>query len=231
MFPYKNPALSPEERAKDLLSRMTVREKIMQMVLDRISENFNAEEFDKKYPDGLGATYNTINLKASDINRMQKHMMENTRLGIPISMHSESLHGFFCNGATVYPQAIGLGATFDPTLVGNIANAIGNEVRAMGVTETYAPNLDISQDPRWGRVEENYGEDPYLTSRMGVSYIKNLQAHGIASCPKHYVAHGTPQAGINLSPVHAGMREFRETLLPSFAAAFVEGGAMSVMPA
>lgn len=232
MVPYKDSSLSPEVRAKDLLSRMTLREKIMQMVLyTQVNKDFDGDEFERKYPDGLGATYCTENLCAEEINRMQKHMLENTRLGIPISMHGESLHGFFCNGATVFPQAVGLGATFNPTLVCNIADVIGKEARAMGVTETYAPNLDISQDPRWGRVEENYGEDPYLTSRMGVAYVKALQSHGVASCPKHYVAHGTPQAGVNLSPVHVGERELRETMLKSFAAAFVEGGAMSVMPA
>ena len=232
MFHYKNPALSPEERAKDLLSRMTLREKVGQMQLVcKINRNFDGEEFDKTYPNGLGATYDTIELNPEEINRMQKHMVENTRLGIPIFMMSESLHGFFCNGATVFPQSIGLGASFDRKLVEEVAKAAGSDARSMGVFETYAPNLDLSKDPRWGRVEENYGEDPYLTSRLGVAYVKGLQSNGIAACPKHYVAHGTPEAGLNKAPVHAGERELRETMLKPFAAAFMEGGAMSVMPA
>ena len=232
MFPYKNPALSPEERAKDLLSRMTLREKVAQMQLYcKINRNFDGEKFDKEYPDGLGATYDTIELNPDEINRMQKHMLENTRLGIPIFMMGESLHGFFCNGATVFPQAIGLGASFDTKLVEEVAKAAGSNARSMGVFETYAPNLDLSRDPRWGRVEENYGEDPYLTSRLGVAYVKGLQSNGIAACPKHYVAHGSPEAGLNKAPVHAGERELRETMLKPFAAAFMEAGAMSVMPA
>lgn len=232
MIPYKNSQLSPQERARDLLSRMTLREKLAQMrLITQINRNFDGEAFDRVFPDGLGATYDTIALKAEEINRMQRHMIENTRLGIPIFMMSESLHGFFCDGATVFPQALGLGATFDPELIGEIASAIGREAHAMGIHETYAPNLDLSRDPRWGRVEENYGEDPYLTSRMGVAYIRGLQSHGIAASPKHYVAHGSPEAGINIAPVHAGERELRETMLKPFAAAFTEGGAMSVMPA
>lgn len=236
MLPYKNPELSPEERAKDLLSRMTLREKIAQMSLRTFVErNFDGEAFDKKYPNGLGATYDRSDedepLDPKMINKMQKHMLEETRLGIPMYMMSESLHGFMSTGATVYPCPLALGCTFDDELLGKFVSCIGKEVRSMGVHETYAPNLDLSKDPRWGRVEENYGEDPYLTSRMGVAYVKAIQAQGIAASPKHYVAHGTPEGGLNQSPVHAGERELRETMLKPFAAAFVEGKAMSVMPA
>lgn len=232
MIPYKNPALSPEERTKDLMSRMTLREKIAQMRLrSDVQIGFDGEAFDQKYPDGLGATYHTIEMDPVEINRMQRHMVENTRLGIPIFLMSESLHGFFCDGATVFPQAIGLGATFDTELLEEITTNVSEEIRSFGVVETYAPNLDISQDPRWGRVEENYGEDPYLTSRMGVAYIKGLQKNGVAASPKHYIAHGTPEGGLNKAPVHAGERELREIMLKPFAAAFTEAKAMSVMPA
>ena len=232
MFPYQNPALSPEERTKDLMSRMTLGEKLAQMrLVSDIQIDFDGAKFDKEYPDGLGSTYHTIEMDPAEINRMQKHMVENTRLGIPIFMMSESLHGFFCDGATVFPQAIGLGATFDTELIEEITTELSKVIRAFGVSETYAPNLDISRDPRWGRVEENYGEDPYLTSRMGVAYINGLQKHGVAACPKHYIAHGTPEGGINIAPVHAGERELREVMLKPFAAAFMEAKAMSVMPA
>ena len=232
MYPYKDSSLSPQERAKDLLSRMTLREKLAQLTLRvHLHQDFDPEAFDKNYPDGLGSAYDTGDIRPADINRMQKHMMENTRLGIPMFMMSESLHGFFCEGATVFPQAIGLGATFDTGLVHDIATVIGKESRAMGVVENYAPNLDLSREPRWGRVEENYGEDPYLTSRLGVAYVTGMQSQGVAACPKHYVAHGSPESGLNLSPVHAGERELRDTFLKPFAAAFQEAGAMSVMPA
>lgn len=231
MFPYKDPSLSPQERAKDLLSRMTLREKLAQLMLRAHIREFDPESFDAAYPDGLGSTYDTDKICVKTINRMQKHAVENTRLGIPIFMMSESLHGFFCDGATVFPQAIGLGATFDTDLLHEIGTVIGKESRAMGVVENYAPNLDLSREPRWGRVEENYGEDPYLTSRLGVAYIKGMQAQGVAACPKHYAAHGSPEAGLNLAPVHAGERELRDTFLKPFEAAFKEAKAMSVMPA
>ncbi len=232
MLPYKNPALSPEERARDLLSRMTLPEKLWQVrLISKLDENFDSAEFAGKFPHGIGGTYHTANLDPQDINAMQKHCLENTRLGIPMFMMGESLHGFFCDGATVFPQCIGMGATFDPALLNKIAARIGKEARSMGVHETFAPNLDLSREPRWGRVEENYGEDPYLTSRMGVAYVKGIQSQGVAACPKHYVAHGTPEGGVNIGPVHAGERELRETMLRPFAAAFQEGGALSVMPA
>ena len=107
-------------------------------------------------------------------NEVQKYQIENTRLGIPIVLHGESLHGLMCEGATVFPQAIGIGAAFDPEMAERIAKTAGKEAYIMGVRQTYAPNLDISRDPRWGRVEENYGEDPYLTGRIGAAYVKGL---------------------------------------------------------
>ncbi|MDD5603128.1 MAG: glycoside hydrolase family 3 N-terminal domain-containing protein [Eubacteriales bacterium] len=229
---YKNPLCTPESRAEDLLSQMTLKEKIAQMRLFKsVNKDFNGDSFTTKYPYGVGGTYDTDDLNAASINKMQQYMLEKTRLGIPLLMMGESIHGFKCDGATVFPQAIGLGATFDRNLIHDIADTIGTEMRAMGVFVTYAPNLDISRDPRWGRTEENYGEDPYLTSRLGTEYIKALQSHGVAACPKHYVAHGTPENGINMAPVHAGERELREVMLVPFEAAFIEGGAMCVMPA
>ena len=229
---YQDPSYSPRERARDLLSRMTAEEKISQLwLVPAVLNGFDEESFLTQYPCGLGATYGTDTLDPTLLDRIQRCQIERTRLGIPLLFMSESLHGFKQNGATVFPQCIGLGATFHPELVGKIADAIGTEVRAFGVRETYAPNLDLSREPRWGRVEENYGEDPYLTSRYAVEYITNLQKHGVAACPKHYAAHGSPEGGVNLSPVHAGERELREVFLPPFAAAFRDAGAMSCMPA
>ncbi len=231
MLPYKDKSLSPEKRANDLLCRMTLREKIAQMqIRTNMHLTFSAAEFDREYPDSLGASCETGEMNPQKLNLMQKHVIENTRLGIPMLFLSESLHGLFCDGATVFPQSIGLGATFDPVLLEQIASVIGRESHAMGIRETLAPNIDLSRDPRWGRVEENYGEDPYLTAQMGSAYVKGLQSQGVAACLKHYTAHGSPEAGLNLAPVHAGERELRDTFLPPFAAA-VKAGALSVMPA
>ncbi len=231
MLPYKDQSLSPEERARDLLSRMTLREKIAQMqIRTHMHLTFSPEALDREYPDGLGAVCETGEMNPQKLNLMQKHAIENTRLGIPILFLSESLHGLFCDGAAVFPQSIGMGASFDPELMQQIAAVIGREARTMGIRETLAPNIDLSREPRWGRVEENYGEDSYLTSQMGAAYVKGLQSQGVAACLKHYTAHGSPEAGLNLAPVHAGERELRDTFLPPFSAA-VKAGAMSVMPA
>ena len=231
MLSYKNPALSPQERAKDLLSRMTLREKVAQMqIRTNMHLAFSPDSFDSEYPDGLGASCETGEMNPEKLNLMQRHMIENTRLGIPVLFLSESLHGLFCNGAAVFPQSIGLGSSFDPDMMEEIASHIGLEARAMGIRETLAPNIDLSREPRWGRVEENYGEDPCLTAKMGAAYVRGLQSQNVAACLKHYTAHGSPEAGLNLAPVHAGERELREVFLPPFAAA-IEAGAMSVMPA
>lgn len=229
---YKDSTKSPRERAADLLSRMTLDEKLAQMLLrSGITRNFDEKAFAAEYPHGIGASYDTGDVDADGINRMQRHLVENTRLGIPMLMATESVHGFMCKGATNFPQALGLGATWNPELISQIAGVIAREARAHGVTQTFSPDLDLARDPRWGRVEETYGEDTYLTTRLGVEYVRAARKRGLACTPKHYVAHGSPESGINLGPVHAGERELRDTMLPPFAAAIKEGGALAIMPA
>ncbi|NLF22796.1 MAG: hypothetical protein GX590_06490 [Lentisphaerae bacterium] len=235
--PYRNASLAVETRVADLLARMTLDEKFAQMRLnlnlDQVARGETPEKttLQQAYPDGLGGTYIKSEISRETCNAIQRHFVESTRLGIPLLFMGESLHGCRYPGATVFPQAIGLGSTWNVELMEAMAAVIGRECREVGMRMTYAPNLDLSRDPRWGRVEENYGEDPYLTARLGVAYVKSLQSQGVAACPKHYVAHGSPESGINLSPVHAGERELRDTMLEPFAAAFQEGGAMGVMPA
>lgn len=234
---YKDPSQPEADRVSDLLARMTLDEKFAQMrmirQIDKVLDGkpFSAERVKPHLEHGIGSAYSASYLAPEVLNEFQKYLLEQTRLGIPLIMMGESLHGAMSTDATVFPQAIGLGASFNVQLMHEIVDIIGRETRALGITQTYAPNLDLSRDPRWGRVEENYGEDPYLTSRLGVEYVKTLQSHGVAASPKHYVAHGSPEGGINLAPVHAGEREFRDTMLVPFAAAFQEGKAMSVMPA
>ena len=236
MYPYQNPSLSVEQRVEDLISRMTLEEKFAQMRLLRPNEEkCKTVPFDLTYleenKDRCGGLYNPHSIPPESVNAIQDWYKNNTRLGIPIAIHGESLHGVMNANATAFPQAVGLGATFHRELMTQIVTQIGKEARANGITLTYAPNIDLSRDPRWGRVEENYGEDPYLTSQLGVAYVKALQSQGVAACPKHYTAHGSPEGGINLAPVHAGEREFRETMMIPFQKAIMEGGAMAVMPA
>lgn len=236
-FCYQDTSRPESERVADLLARMTVEEKCMQLRLVTKIETLIPEgsgalaAIQANFANGYGAFYATGSLDHDLFNRIQHFLVEDTRLGIPAVMMGESLHGCMMDGATIFPQAIGLGSTWNTELMSEVAAAIGRETRASGIAQTYAPNLDLARDPRWGRVEETYGEDPFLTSRMGVAYVRALQAQGVAASPKHYCAHGSPEGGVNLSPVHAGERELRELYLPPFAAAIQKGGAMSIMPA
>ena len=219
------------ERVEDLLSRMTSEEKIAQLsgasnpgVLKSLAagEDFPAA--------GVGAAFaRTLDIAETDA--ITKNSREKSRLGIPTIVFEESLHGLYRADATVFPQSIGMGATFNDELAHRCASVIGREARAHGIRQVLAPCVDLSRDPRWGRVEENYGEDPYLTARMGTAYVKGLQQNGVAATVKHYAAHGSPEGGINIAPVHVGEREWRETMIEPFAAAVGEGGALSVMPA
>ena len=232
--PYQDPRVTEETRVQDLLARMSLEEKFSQLRMEgdicrlfqdkTLSEENFDERFAKVYDSSrTSCCYLSFDADPALVNRMQRYVIEHSRLGIPMLVMGESLHGAMMTGATVFPQAIGLGATFDPALVGEIASVCGRDSRAYGVRLTYAPNIDISQDPRWGRVEENYGEDSFLTARMAVEYVRNLQKEGVSACPKHYLAHGTPECGVNIGPVHAGEREVREQMLPTFAAAVREG--------
>ncbi len=229
---YQNIKSSPEERAADLLSLMSIEEKTAQMSMSGFFDNVLYMLDSGTYPKcGVSSTYIYDSISPRDYNRAQRYQIEHTRLGIPFMMHGESIHGLMFTGATVFPQAIALGSTFDPELIRDIADVIGKEAKAVGICQTYAPNLDISRDPRWGRTEENYGEDPYLTSKLGVAYIQAFQSHGLASSPKHYLAHGSPEGGVNSAPSHVGEREVREVMLEPFRAAVQEGHCMSLMPA
>ena len=162
-------------------------------------------------------------------------MIAHNRLGIPALFIEEGLHGF--NTGTVFPAPIGLAGTWDPEIVWETAATIAAEARSTGVDMILAPVLDLARDPRWGRVEEDFGEDPYLTGQMGLAYVRGAQGESLASDhtvvaePKHFAGHGSPEGGTNTSPVHMGERELRTMMLPPFAEAIREGHAMSVMAA
>ncbi len=227
---YKDPKAPIPQRVADLVSRMTLEEKVNQMLLGNGYEELNKWIDEGKFPEYGPSSVYVQSAPIQELNRIQKYIMENTRLGIPMLVAGESIHGLMCPGATMFPQAIGLGATFNKELMKEIADTIGRESAAVGIRHTYAPNIDLSRDPRWGRTEENYGEDPYLTSRLCVEYIKKVQEHGVACAPKHYLAYGSPEGGLNIAPAHVGEREMRENMLGPFEAAVSEAGAMSLMP-
>ncbi|MCK4820167.1 glycoside hydrolase family 3 protein, partial [bacterium] len=171
-------------------------------------------------------------------NRIQKKVIESNRLGIPAIFHEEGLHGLWARGATVFPQAIGMSCSWDPQLVNQVFNVIAKEIRSRGSHQANTPMLDVCRDPRWGRIEESYGEDPYLISRFGVAIVKGLQGteetinkdHIIATV-KHFAGYGLTEGGLNKTPAILSERTMREVVLPPFKAAITEAGALSVMPA
>ena len=253
---YKNPQLPVDRRVADLLSRMTIEEKVAQLtclwggrpqVGPQTDFSTDRGEFSPakaaqvmKY--GIGQIARQRERKgpreaAVFANAVQKWLLENTRLGIPAILHDEILHGNMAQGSTSFPQPIALATTWDPEFVWKVFTAGALETRARGSEQVLGPNLDLARDPRWGRTEETYGEDPYLTSRMAVAIVRALQGPGpgvdenhVIATAKHFTAHGQPESGTNIGPVNFSERALREYFLPSFKAAVTEAGIMSVMP-
>ena len=228
---YLDPTKDIEARVNDLLRRMTVDEKINQMynwgynqIENLVKRIENGENLD------VSCTFVYKNFDVNAFNKLQKYQIERSRLKIPVLLASEDLHGVSHPICTVFPTNGCLAATFDEKLAGKVADLSSKEARILGIRQVYAPNVDISWDLRWGRVEENYGEDPYLTSKMAVEVVKNIQKNGVASTIKHYIAYGLGEGGINLAPAHIGERDIREYMLPPFEACIKQGKVWSVMP-
>ncbi len=165
-------------------------------------------------------------------NDIQRYLVEHTRLGIPAIVHEESTAGLCARDATQFPQAIGLASTWDPDLVERIGGVIREQMVATGARHTLAPVLDVARDPRWGRVEETYGESAYLASRLGVAYVRGVQgdlARGVAATGKHFLGYALSDGGLNHAPVHIGPRELREVVAEPFRAAIAEADLATVM--
>ncbi len=229
-LPYRNSKLSIEERIKDLLKRMTLEEKIgqLQCYLGEVEGKGIIEA-------GIGHLAVTLRNygpreSAEKANRLQQIAREKTRLGIPLLIHDEALHGICARGGTSFPQAIGLAATWNPELILKIARVIGRETRTRGIRHVLSPVVNIARDVRWGRTEETYGEDPYLTSRLGVAFCQGIEAEGVVATPKHFAAN-VGDGGRDSNAIHFNERLLREIYFPAFKACFQEGGAQSVMAA
>lgn len=235
---YLDDSYPTEMRVNDLLSKMTLQEKFREIGMysaSRLIEDKNfSKELAAQYFNNMGigaieAPRLSPQENAAIINELQKYLIENTRLGIPALVISECLHGYMSPGATVFPQSIALGSTWNEALVKEVAEAIAKEASACGVRQGLAPDLDLARESRWGRVEETFGEDPFLCGALGYQYIIGLQGEPgmfregrIAATVKHYAAHGSPEGGLNLSPVSAGERQLRELYLPPFKKAIAE---------
>lgn len=248
VLPYKNKALSTQERVKDLLSRMTMEEKFFQLFM--IPGTINKGE-EQKYRTGLfgfqvsagvadeknaaeqilhyDTKENAVSL-AKKINRIQQYFIEQTRLGIPIIPFDEALHGLVRDGATVFPQSIGLAATWNTKLMEKVADAIAKEASIRGIRQVLSPVINIATDVRWGRTEETYGEDPFLTSAMGIAFIKAFEKKNIITTPKHFIAN-VGDGGRDSYPINLNERALMDIHFPPFMAAIHKAGARSIMTA
>jgi beta-glucosidase len=244
--PYKNPNLPVEERAKDLLSRMTPEEKFWQLFMipgdlgsdpekyktgifgfqvNTVGQNTDASGQMLEYSEGYSAREAAVK-----INEIQRFFIEESRLGIPIIPFDEALHGLVRSGATAFPQAIALAATWNTELMQEVANAIALECKSRGIRQVLSPVVNVASDVRWGRTEETYGEDPFLTSEMGLAFVSAFEKMGVITTPKHFVAN-VGDGGRDSYPIHWNERLMREIHLPPFEACFKRGGSRSVMTA
>ncbi|HEU5236719.1 MAG TPA: glycoside hydrolase family 3 N-terminal domain-containing protein [Pyrinomonadaceae bacterium] len=253
--PYRNRNLSPDKRANDLLSRMTLEEKAAQMMcvwqqkadtLVDAEGKFDLQKARRHFKKGHGlgqvgrpsdaAGGRNARATAELTNDIQRFFLEESRLGIPVIFHEECLHGHAAIDSTSFPQPIGLAGTFDPELVERVFTMTAEEARVRGTHQALTPVVDVARDPRWGRVEETYGEDPYLVSRMGIAAVRGFQGDAtfkdkkrVIATLKHFVGHGQPESGMNCAPANVSPRLLRETFFFSFKEAIRKAKAISVM--
>lgn len=245
-FLYKNPRLPVSVRVADLLKRMSPEEKFWQLFM--IPGELNLAD-SAKYRHGLFGfqvsaggrgdvggqllNYDTKDnalVLAKKINGIQKLLVEKSRLGVPMIAFDEALHGLVREGATVFPQSIALAASWDTTLMANVAKAIATETKIRGIRQILSPVVNIASDSRWGRTEETYGEDPFLVSSMAVAFVKSFEEMGIVTTPKHLILN-VGDGGRDSYPIHVNKRLMEEIYLVPFKACFEKGGSRSVMTA
>jgi beta-glucosidase len=245
--PYRDAARSIDERVDDLIGRMTLEEKAAQLGSAWIFQladgaTFSLELAEPHVRHGIGHV--TRLCGASDLepgaaahlaNELQRHLVAETRLGIPAIFHEEICSGLMARGSTVFPQAIGIASTWEPELARALAESTRIQMRAVGVHQGLSPVLDVCRDPRWGRTEETFGEDPHLVARMGVAFVRGLQGddlrQGIVATAKHLVGYGASEGGMNWAPARIGRCELHDVYLHPFEAAVRDGGLRSMMNA
>lgn len=265
---YRDRSAPVDLRVRDLLSRMTLEEKVAQMIALWATKaevmasgrlDFDPAKASTAYPDGIGQITRPSDRRGGPtvaavaggtgaqwrdpadtirfINAAQHWALTKTRLGIPILFHEEALHGYMAPAATMFPQAIALAGSFDRDLVRDVNSAIAREARAHGAVLALSPVVDIARDPRWGRIEETFGEDPFLCGEMGVASVEGLQGEGRTLPPgkvfatlKHMTGHGQPESGTNVGPAPISERELRENFFPPFRAVVSRTGIGAVMP-
>lgn len=250
---YMNPRLSVEERVNDLIARMTLEEKVAQMNMAQLSKiqfddsgNIIEASLDSLFKGQSIGCLESPFVGVNEISKVSeaadKYLRENTRLGIPALQIAECLHGQLAFGATIFPQAIAQGSTWNPDLIQQMAATIAKEASLSGVDQALSPLFDLARDPRYGRVEECYGEDPFHVAEMGMAFVTGMQGdpsitkdsipeHKLVCTAKHFVAYSTPVAGINLAPVNIGPRDLRSLHLYPFKKVIQEANVYAIMPA
>lgn len=264
---YRDASQPVDARVEDLLSRMTLEEKVAQMMgiwqnkglIQDDEGNFSPEAASENFPNGLGqisrpydrqgvtagttaagANAGVVNRNAREtvayVNAAQRWAIEETRLGIPFVFHEESLHGYAAPNATSFPQSIALASTWDPDLLEDVFEVAAGEMRVRGVHTTLSPVVDVARDPRWGRIEETYGEDPYLVSELGLAVVRGYQGESLPLedgrvfvTLKHMTGHGQPENGINIGPAQISERELRTIFFPPFERLVEELPVMQIM--
>src|SRR5579863_6655949 len=238
---YRNPKLPVPDRVADLLQRMTLEEKVDQLAGGRrrmmTVQDPEGQAIFQKFRALFGNDSQTSAHDAAVLrNQAQKYIVEKTRLGIPMLFMGEALHGYMAYGSTSFPQVLGLASSWDPELVQQVFTAAGDEMGSAGTDQAFTPVLDLARDPRWGRTEETYGEDPYLVSRMAVAAVDGLQGtswsvdrHHVIATAKHFAVHGQPEGGTNTAPGNYSERIIRESFFVPFQAAVEEAHVGSVM--
>ncbi len=246
-FIYKDARQPVQARVHDLLDRMTLDEKLAQLGSAWVFQLLSEMQFDQTKAKNLlkhgigqitrvaGASSLAPTASAELANTIQKYLRENTRLGIPAIVHEECCSGYMARNATCFPQIIGLASTWEPELAEAMATVVRTQMRSAGAHQGLSPVLDVTRDPRWGRVEETFGEDPYLVAQMGVSFVRGLQGHhwqeGVLATAKHFVGYGLPEGGMNWAPAHIPPRQLRQIFMLPFEAAVKEANLQSVMHA
>lgn len=244
---YKDPRQSTEARVNDLLGLMTLEEKVAQLGSIWVYEVLTNGDFDNGKAQALmelglgqvtrlgGASNSEPRQSAVIGNRVQAFLVKETRLGIPAIVHEECCSGYMARGATLFPQAIGVASSWEPELAEKMAEVVRAQMRAVGAHQALSPVLDVTRDPRWGRVEETYGEDPYLVASMGVGFVRGVQGEsfkdGVLATAKHFLGYGLPEGGMNWAPAHIPERELLEVFAFPFEAAIKEANLASVMNA
>ncbi|MCS6827133.1 MAG: glycoside hydrolase family 3 C-terminal domain-containing protein [Caldilinea sp.] len=242
---YKDPSLAIEQRVEDLLSRMTLEEKVAQLCgLMPMAfwgpQGVNQAKMQATLPHGIGQISGIgmmggaqIRRTVEGLNQIQHYLVEQTRLGIPAIFHNEALNGLVAPQAINFPTAIGLSATWEPELVEQMADVIRRQMVAAGMRQALSPVMDVARDPRWGRVHETYGEDPYLCGAMSIAFVRGLQGRdwreGVIATGKHFLGYGLSEGGLNCAATHLGERELYECFARPFEAAIREAGLASIM--